>query len=89
MDPITFEDAFAELEATVHKLEEGNLPLAQALALYERGVELARLCGRQLEAAELRVEQLSLSASDEDAETTGFYDDDDNERDEDAEEALF
>lgn len=84
---LTFEDAFAELEATVHKLEEGNLPLAEALALYERGVELARLCSRQLEAAELRVEQLSLSASDEDAETTHFYNDD--EGDEDAEEALF
>jgi len=34
---LSFEDALAELEATVRQLEEGNLPLAEAIALYERG----------------------------------------------------
>ena len=63
---MSFEAAFAELEATVHQLETGNLPLADALALYERGVELARLCGAQLDAAELRVQQLMAVAEDQD-----------------------
>lgn len=65
---LSFEAAFAELEATVHQLETGNLPLADALALYERGVELARLCGAQLDAAELRVQQLMAVAEDDDVD---------------------
>ena len=35
-----FEGAIAELESIVKKLEEGELPLEQSLALYERGVQL-------------------------------------------------
>ena len=54
-----FEAAFAELEATVRRLEEGNLPLAEALALYERGVLLSERCRAYLDAAELRIQQLA------------------------------
>ena len=62
-----FEAAFAELEATVRRLEEGNLPLAEALALYERGVHLSAHCRAHLANAELRIQQLSLQgAGDED-----------------------
>ena len=39
-----FEGAIAELESIVKKLEEGELPLEQSLALYERGVQLSRFC---------------------------------------------
>ena len=38
-----FEAAIAELESVVKKLEEGDLPLEQSLALYERGVLLERM----------------------------------------------
>ena len=44
-----FEAAIAELESIVKKLEEGDLPLEQSLALYERGVQLSRFCHAQLE----------------------------------------
>src|SRR5947209_12308439 len=37
-----FEAAIAELDAIVKKLEEGDLPLEQSLALYERGIHLDR-----------------------------------------------
>ena len=54
-----FEAAIAELESVVKKLEEGDLPLEQSLALYERGVQLSRFCHARLEDAERRIEILS------------------------------
>ncbi len=54
-----FEEALAELEKRVRALEAGDVPLEQALALYEEGVALARACHEQLEAAERRVAALS------------------------------
>ena len=57
---LSFEDALAELEATVRQLEEGNLPLTEAIALYERGMGLAQQCSDLLDAAQLQVEQLTL-----------------------------
>jgi exodeoxyribonuclease VII small subunit len=54
-----FEAAIAELDSIVKKLEEGDLPLEQSLALYERGVQLSRFCHAQLEQAERRIEILS------------------------------
>lgn len=54
-----FEAAIAELEAIVKKLEEGDLPLEQSLALYERGVQLSRFCHARLEDAERRIEILT------------------------------
>ena len=54
-----FEGAIAELESVVKKLEEGDLPLEQSLALYERGVQLSRFCHARLEEAERRIEILT------------------------------
>ena len=54
-----FEGAIAELESIVKKLEEGDLPLEQSLALYERGVQLSRFCHARLEQAERRIEILN------------------------------
>ena len=54
-----FETAIAELESIVKKLEEGELPLEQSLALYERGVQRSRFCHSRLEDAERRIEILS------------------------------
>jgi exodeoxyribonuclease VII small subunit len=54
-----FEAAIAELETVVKKLEDGDLPLEQSLALYERGVQLSRFCHARLEEAERRIELLT------------------------------
>jgi exodeoxyribonuclease VII small subunit len=54
-----FEAAIAELESIVKKLEEGDMPLEQSLALYERGVQLSRFCHGRLEEAERRIEILT------------------------------
>lgn len=61
IDGLTFEQALAELETTVRRLEGGNLPLAEAISLYERGMVLARCCGERLDQAELQIEQLSIA----------------------------
>ena len=54
----SFEDLNRELEDTVRKLESGDLPLAEALALFERGTTLAEQCNTLLDGAELHVRQL-------------------------------
>lgn len=58
-----FEDTLAELERRVRKLEAGDVPLEEALSLFEEGVDLARRCHDKLEAAEQRVLALSQGAS--------------------------
>lgn len=54
----SFEDLYRELEETVRKLESGDLPLAESLALFERSTKLAEQCNALLDAAELRVRTL-------------------------------
>ena len=54
----SFEQALAELEKIVARMESGELSLEQALATHKRGLELARLCQRQLEAAQQQVKVL-------------------------------
>lgn len=56
---VRFEDALSELEKRVRALEAGDVPLDEALKLYEEGVALARTCHEQLEAADQRVAKLS------------------------------
>jgi exodeoxyribonuclease VII small subunit len=58
IDELSFEAAFAELEETVQKLEVGELTLEESVGLFERGQALATHCQKQLDAAELKVEQL-------------------------------
>ena len=62
---LTYEQALAELEALVDRLEAGA-SLDEALRLYERGQELAAHCGRLLEHAELRLQELTPGASTDD-----------------------
>ena len=59
---LTFEQAYKELEGVVRKLEGGQLPLDESLALFERGQTLAARCGALLAEAELKVKQLRPQA---------------------------
>jgi len=61
---LTFEDAQKELERIVAQLESGQVGLEDALALWERGEELYRLCLGKLDAAEAKVEELRARAVD-------------------------
>ncbi|HEV8179430.1 MAG TPA: exodeoxyribonuclease VII small subunit [Gaiellaceae bacterium] len=58
----TFEEAQAELEQIVERLERGQAPLDEALKLWERGEELYAFCRARLDAAEGRVEELARRA---------------------------
>ena len=58
-----FEDALAQLEALVRKLESGELDLEEALSTFETGVALAKQCSSRLEAAELRISKLEQGAN--------------------------
>ena len=54
----SFEELYQRLEQAVGKLEDGGLPLEEALALYEEGMRLAQRCQEMLDQAELRVTRL-------------------------------
>jgi exodeoxyribonuclease VII small subunit len=66
-----FEDSLKRLEDIVKKLEEGDLSLEESLKLFEEGIKLSRLCTRQLEEAEKKVEIL-LKGGGKEFETRPF-----------------
>ena len=54
----SFEKALADLEKIVAKMEEGGLSLNESLALFEKGVKLARFLRGELDKAEKKIEIL-------------------------------
>jgi exodeoxyribonuclease VII small subunit len=59
---LSFEQALAELEQIVARLESGQAPLEDSIRLYERGAALKAHCEQRLEAARLRVEKIVMGA---------------------------
>jgi exodeoxyribonuclease VII small subunit len=57
---LNFEQALRQLEDIVHKLESGEAPLDESIALYERGNQLRALCQQRLDAAKARIEAITL-----------------------------
>ena len=55
----SFEELFLRLEKTVQKLDAGGLSLEESLFLYEDGIHLAKLCNELLNAANLRITNLT------------------------------
>jgi exodeoxyribonuclease VII small subunit len=53
-----FEDCLQRLEKIIDELERGDMPLEQALKLFEEGVQLSNNCRKELEEAEGKVEIL-------------------------------
>jgi exodeoxyribonuclease VII small subunit len=62
---IRFEEALTGLEKIVAQLEGGDLPLDDALKLFEEGVRLSRFCSVKLDEAERRIEILMKGADGE------------------------
>ncbi|MBN9344109.1 MAG: exodeoxyribonuclease VII small subunit [Caedibacter sp. 38-128] len=58
---LPFEEAMRELESIVRKLEEGRLPLDEAIKNYERGAILRTHCENLLKEAKLKVDQIIFS----------------------------
>ncbi|MDE2058379.1 MAG: exodeoxyribonuclease VII small subunit [candidate division NC10 bacterium] len=60
-EEVPFEEALKQLEAIVSRLERGDLPLEEALSVFEEGVRLTKLCSARLSEAERRVNILTRS----------------------------
>jgi len=57
---MSFEDALAELEQIVRRLESGQVKLDEALLSYERGAQLKQHCERKLNEAQQRVDRIVI-----------------------------
>ncbi len=55
---MNFEDALRALEDVVRRLESGDVPLDESIALYERGEKLRQHCQARLDAAQERIEKI-------------------------------
>jgi exodeoxyribonuclease VII small subunit len=53
-----FDEALTQLETLVRKLESGDLKLEEAIAAFEDGMRLSKVCEGQLNAAETRIREL-------------------------------
>jgi exodeoxyribonuclease VII small subunit len=62
VESLSFEKALAELEKIVDRLEKGEVPLAESIAIYERGEALKKHCESLLKPAEARVQKIRLGA---------------------------
>lgn len=62
-EPLSYEQARAELAQVVEKLEAGGSTLEESLALWERGEELAGICQRWLDAARARLDAVHPPAA--------------------------
>jgi exodeoxyribonuclease VII small subunit len=79
IEDLSFEEALTLLDETVDALESGSLTLAQSMAMYERGMKLARVCNEMLTSAEMRItrirtaygEQMRMVDSDEQMDVGG------------------
>ncbi|MFZ7945185.1 MULTISPECIES: exodeoxyribonuclease VII small subunit [Bacillaceae] len=65
---LTFEEAMTKLEQIVDKLEEGDVPLEEAILFYKDGMELSKLCHDKLKSVEEQLTQIIT----EDGRTKSF-----------------
>ncbi|MFM9413796.1 exodeoxyribonuclease VII small subunit [Peptococcus simiae] len=62
-EDMTFEAALGELDAVLNALEKGDIPLEDALAHYQWGMDLAMLCQKKLDAVEEKIKVLQPDGS--------------------------
>jgi len=76
-ESLSYEQAVAELESIIDRMESGETPLEESLADYERGVGLLKRCRAIIAQAEQKIEYLKGGAASE-AEIAGDQDDEDD-----------
>ncbi len=74
-EELTFEEAMKKLEEIVAKLEEGDVPLEKAIAFYQEGMALSKICSDKLKQVQ---EQMTLIMN-EQGETEPFNVQEENE----------
>jgi len=60
-EEFSFEEGLNRLEEIVQTLEAGGLSLEEANALFEEGMQLAKICSQRLDTAELKISQLQTT----------------------------
>jgi exodeoxyribonuclease VII small subunit len=60
LSALPFERALEELEGIVRRLERGDVPLEDSIAIYERGEALKKHCETLLKRAEARIEKITI-----------------------------
>lgn len=66
---LTFEEAMEQLESIVDRLEEGDVPLEEAISIYKNGMELSKLCHEKLKSVEEQLTQILTSNGQKEAFT--------------------
>lgn len=69
---LPFERALEELEGIVRRLERGDVPLEESIAIYERGEALKKHCETLLKNAQARIEKITAGPNGEASGTTPF-----------------
>ena len=59
---LSFEDALKRLEVIVHRLESGEASLDESIELYAEGDRLRAQCEQRLQAAQARIEKITLGS---------------------------
>lgn len=72
VEALNFEEALAELERIVGRLESGQGSLDDAIKAYERGSDLKKHCQKKLDEARMKVEKIRLPEAGGAAETSDF-----------------
>jgi exodeoxyribonuclease VII small subunit len=72
VEALSFEEALAELEQIVGRLESGQGSLDDAIKAYERGSDLKKHCQRKLDEARMKVEKIRLPEGGGAVETSEF-----------------
>lgn len=62
IEKMSFEEALAELEEIVNKIDTGQESLADAVSSFERGVVLKNHCEKMLKEAKLKIEKITITA---------------------------
>ena len=60
-----FEDSLKKIDGILEQLENGNVPLEDALTLYEQGIEIANKCKLELNEAKLKIAEHTMEENNE------------------------
>ena len=65
INDLSFEEALNQLEIIVRELESGRTKLDDAVNAYEKAIKLKQLCETKLKSAQLKIEKLEITPTDE------------------------
>ncbi|BAB06501.1 exodeoxyribonuclease VII small subunit [Halalkalibacterium halodurans] len=56
--PLSFEEAMEQLEEVVEQLEQGDVPLEEAISMFQKGMNLSKVCHEKLATVEKQMDQI-------------------------------